>query len=169
MHPSEAGSSGKRAITKCTPGYGSFFQSKQALPLLHLARYHRDMDTLALNPDTWDLTIDAYGNLATFGDATPTVQTGPGMRLAQDVATRCRAWRGEVYFDTTQGIRYETILGAAPNLSVLQNSFNTEALKVPLCETAIAVFAFAAGSARTITGTLNVADVSGTPATISIV
>jgi hypothetical protein len=90
------------------------------------------------------------------------------MRLAQDVATRCRAWRGEVYYDTTQGIRYPAILGTAPNLSVVQNAFNTEALKVPLCETAIAVFQFAAGSVREITGTLNVADVDGNSASITI-
>lgn len=120
------------------------------------------MDTLKLDTTLWDLDVDIYGNIATVGDATPaSAQTGPGMRLAQDVATRCRAWRGEVYYDTTQGIRYDTILGAAPNLAVVQNAFNTEALKVPLCETAIAQFQFAAGSVREITGTVTVADVNG--------
>ena len=127
------------------------------------------MDTLQLDTTLWDLTTDVYGNLATIGDATPlNVQTGPGARLAQDVATRTRAWRGEVYYDTTQGIRYDTILGAAPNLSVVQNAFNTEALNVPLCETAIAVFQFAAGSVRAITGTLNVADVNGNNAVVTL-
>ena len=48
------------------------------------------------------------------------------------------------------------------------NAFNTEALKVPLCETAIAVFQFTAGSVREITGTLNVADVDGNSASITI-
>lgn len=127
------------------------------------------MDTLQLDTALWDLAVDVYGNLATVGDATPlNVQTGSGMRLAQDVATRTRAWRGEVYFDTTQGIRYDTILGAAPNLALVQNAFNTEALNVPLCETAIAIFQFTAGSAREITGTLNVSDVNGTGATVTI-
>lgn len=127
------------------------------------------MDTLQLDVGLWDLDVDVYGNLATVGDATPvSAQTGPGMRLAQDVATRTRAWRGEVYFDTTQGVRYDTILGAAPNLSVIQNAFNTEALKVPLCETAIAVFQFAAGSVRAVTGTLNVADVDGNNAVVTL-
>ncbi len=131
--------------------------------------YYPGMDTLQLDTTLWDLTCDVYGNLATVGDATPaSAQTGPGMRLAQDVATRTRAWRGEVYFDTAQGVRYETILGAAPNLAVVQNAFNTEALKVPLCKTAIAVFQFTAGSAREITGTLNVADVSGNQAIVTI-
>lgn len=127
------------------------------------------MDTLQLDTTIWDLAVDVYGNLATVGDATPaSTQTGPGMRLAQDVATRTRAWRGEVYFDTTQGIRYDTILGAAPNLAVVQNAFNTEALKVPLCETAIATFQFVGGSVREITGTLNVADVAGNNAIVTI-
>jgi len=120
------------------------------------------MDTLALDTGLWDLAVDVYGNIATVGDATPaSAQTGPGMRLAQDVSTRCRAWNGEVYYDTTQGIRYDTILGMAPNLAVVQNAFNTEALKVPECETAIAQFQFAAGSVREITGTVTVADVNG--------
>ncbi|MDR3389080.1 MAG: hypothetical protein P4L92_18725 [Rudaea sp.] len=127
------------------------------------------MDTLLLDTAVWDLTTDVYGNLATVGDATPaSAQTGPGMRLAQDVATRCRAWRGEVYYDTTQGIKYSTILGLAPNLSVLQNAFNTEALKVPACETAIAQFSFNAGSTREITGKLSVADVAGNSGTVTL-
>lgn len=127
------------------------------------------MDTLALDPVTWDLTTDVYGNMATFGDATPaSTQTGPGMRLAQDVATRCRAWRGEVYFDTSQGVRYESILGAAPNLSVVQNAFNTEALLVPECETAISQFTFAASASRELTGTITVADVNGTSGSVTL-
>jgi hypothetical protein len=127
------------------------------------------MDTLALDTGLWDLSTDVYGNLATVGDATPAnAQTGPGMRLAQDVATRCRAWRGEVYFDTTQGINYPTILGMAPNLAVVQNAFNTEALKVPSCETAIAQFSFNAGSTREITGTITVADVSGNSGAVTL-
>ena len=127
------------------------------------------MDTLALNPSTWDVTTDALGNWATFGDATATSdQTGPGMRLAQDVATRCLAWRGEVYYDTTQGIRYEQIMGQYPNLALLQNSFNQEGLKVPLCQTALANFTFTAGSARRITGTLTVSDTNANAGSVQL-
>lgn len=120
------------------------------------------MDTLALDNSLWDLDVDARGNLRTVGDATPdSDQTGPGMRLAQDVATRVRAWQGEVYFDTTQGINYPTYFGGPPNLSLLQSVFNTEALKVPLCATALAQFTFTAGKQRVIGGTLNVSDIAG--------
>jgi len=131
---------------------------------LHLAGkslYDPTMDTLALDVIAWDLDCDVYGNIKTVGDATPGTQTGPGMRLAQDVATRVRAWRGEVYFDTTQGINYLGYLGGTPNLSALQSAFNTEALKVPLCASALADFTFTAGSSRQLGGVLNVSDIAG--------
>jgi len=128
------------------------------------------MDTLALDFSTGspDLTVDQYGNWATFGDATPGDLTGPGMRLAQDVATRCMAWRGEVYYDTTQGVRYETILGYPPNLALMNNAFSTEALKVPLCQTAIANFDFTAGPSRKVGGTITVSDINGTSGSVQI-
>lgn len=119
------------------------------------------MDTLQLDYSTWDLTVDQYGNWATVGDATPGDLTGPGIRLAQDVATRCLAWRGEVYYDSTQGINYPQIMGQAPNMALLQNAFSTEALKVPLCVQAIPNFTFTAGSARLVSGALTVADFAG--------
>jgi hypothetical protein len=127
------------------------------------ARYHAAMtDTLALDITLWDLDTDSRGNLRTVGDATPqSDQTSPGMRLAQDVATRVQAWQGEVYFDTTQGINYPAYFGGPPNLSLLQSVFNTEALKVPLCATALAQFTFTAGSKRVIGGVLNVSDIAG--------
>jgi len=120
------------------------------------------MDTLALDTSLWDLSVDSQGNLRTVGDATPQNDlTGPGMRLAQDVATRVQAWLGEVYFDTTQGINYPVYLGGPPNLSLLQSVFNTEALNVPLCASALAQFTFTAGSSRRIGGVLNVSDIAG--------
>jgi hypothetical protein len=120
------------------------------------------VDTLALDISLWDLDVDSQGNLRTVGDATSTLdQTGPGMRLAQDVATRVQAWQGEVFFDTTQGINYPAYFGGPPNLSLLQSVFNTEALKVPLCRTALAQFTFTAGKKRTIGGVLNVSDIAG--------
>lgn len=126
------------------------------------------MDTLALDFVAWDLSTDAYGNLAAVGDSAPSnAQTGPGMRLAQDVATRCLAWRGEVYFDTSQGVRFEQILGVAPNLSFTKVSFENEALKVPLCQTAIADFTFERGALRRISGSLTVSDVSGNVSTVT--
>ena len=126
------------------------------------------MDTLALDTSIWDLDVDVYGNWRTVGAATPGTLTGPGMRLAQDVATRCLSWRGEVYYDTTQGIRYETIMGYPPNMALIQSAFNQEALKVPLCATALVDFTFTGGAARTITGTLTVSDVNANAGTVTV-
>lgn len=127
------------------------------------------MDTLALDNTNWDLTLDVWGNLATVGDATPEVdETGPGMRLALDVATRVRAWRGEVYFDTTQGINYPQYLGGPPNLSLLQSVFTTEALKVPDCATALADFHFAGGDDRAVTGTITLSDTAGNGSQVTL-
>jgi hypothetical protein len=116
------------------------------------------MDTVALDYSLWDLTVDQYGNWATVGDATPGDATGPAIRMAQDVATRCLTWYGELYYDATQGIRYSNILGQAPNLTLVQNSFTTQALKVSDVVQATADFTFAN---RTVAGTITTTDISG--------
>lgn len=59
--------------------------------------------TLFLRPDTWDLALDASGNIAVGTDI---------YQQAQDVASACRTFRGELYYDTQTGIPYDTeILG----------------------------------------------------------
>lgn len=59
--------------------------------------------TLFLRPDTWDLTLDSSGNIATATDI---------YQQAQDVASACRTFSGEVYYDTGLGIPYDAeILG----------------------------------------------------------
>lgn len=127
------------------------------------------MDTLLLDADTWDMTLDVWGNLATVGDATPESEfTGPGMRLAQDVACRVRAWRNEVFYDTTQGIDYPRYFGGAPNLSLLQATFAQEALLVPGCLTALPDFHFTGGSDRAVTGTITLSDTAGNGSQVTL-
>lgn len=124
-------------------------------------------DTLALTAE-WDLGLDDQGNLGTFGDATSAnPQTGPGMRLAQDVATRLRAWRGEVWFDTTQGIDYPRYLGQAPSVIQLRADYQSEALLVPLCATALADLDLARPT-RTVGGTLFLSDLTGYTAEVVV-
>lgn len=92
------------------------------------------LDTLFLMPDEWDLTVDAFGNIALAG--TPYAQ-------AQDVACACRLWRGEARYDTTRGVPYESeILGQRPPPSLLSGWFETEALTVSGIENAVAVLQF---------------------------
>lgn len=59
--------------------------------------------TLFLMPDTWDLALDVDGNIAS---ATSTYQR------AQDIASACRVFRNDMYFNQNEGIPYnESILG----------------------------------------------------------
>lgn len=127
------------------------------------------MDTLALDYGNWDLDVDARGNWRSVGTGTPqSDDTGAGMRLAQDVATRCLSWRGEVYYDTLQGIRYETIMGEAPNMALLQSAYNAEALKVPECRTALVDFVFTGGARRVLSGNITVADFNGATGAVQL-
>lgn len=141
------------------------------------------IDTLALTAD-WDLDVDDRGNMRTIGDSTgqvtqilmtgdsvprttQNIQTGPGMRLAQDVASRTRAWRGEVWFDTQQGIDYPRYLGLAPSVLELRADFQNEALRVPACATALADFDLTR-TTRELGGTLFLSDLSGFTAQVAV-
>lgn len=126
------------------------------------------MDSMALDTATWDLAVDSYGNWATVGDATPGNSTGAGYRLAQDVACRCMSWLGEVYYDATQGIRYDQVLGLAPNLVLVQSLYVNEALKVAPVAQAVANLTYAAGAQRRVTGQLVVSDGSVTSGVVQI-
>jgi len=125
------------------------------------------LDTLALDPPNWDLTLDANGNLATFGDGTPGTQTGPGMRMAQDVASRVRAWRGEVWFDVDQGIDYPRYMGLTPAIVQLQADYQAEALLTPECSTALADFSLDR-TTRQVGGALYLTDISGYSAQVAV-
>lgn len=124
-------------------------------------------DTLALTAD-WDLDLDDQGNWRTVGDATPAdPQTGPGMRLAQDVATRLRAFRGEVWFDVQQGIDYPLYLGRAPSLLQLRADYQSEALLVPGCATALADIDLQR-TTRAVGGTIYLSDLTGYTAEVAV-
>lgn len=61
------------------------------------------MKTLFLIPDTWDLAVDTQGNIAI---ATEEYQQ------AQDIASSCRVFYGDDYYNKNDGIPYlESILG----------------------------------------------------------
>jgi hypothetical protein len=131
------------------------------------------MDTMALDFALWDLDVDQYGNMATFGDATPGELTGPAMRMAQDTATQCLAFRGEVYYDTTQGVRYDQILGNVPNMVFITSEYQTQALNVPEVAQAVPSLTFVRGgpgapNARTVTGTIYVSDATGTAGVVNL-
>lgn len=108
-------------------------------------------DTLLLDIDTWDLTLDVAGNIA--------VAEAP-YALAQDAASAIRTFSGEVYFNTTLGIPYfQQILGQTPPLSLMKYYFNQAALTVP--NVASAVCFFTGWTDRKVSGQVQITDDDG--------
>lgn len=59
--------------------------------------------SIYLDPRTWDLAVDANGNIATCTST---------YRRAQDIASSCRVFTKDLYFKQSEGIPYlESILG----------------------------------------------------------
>ena len=109
------------------------------------------MDTLLLATDTWDLVLDINGNLA--------VATDP-YSVTQDVASACRTFLGEEWYDTTTGIPYfEQVLGHRPPLSILKALLVTAAKTVPGCNNPVVFISSFAG--RTIAGQVKFTDGNG--------
>lgn len=80
------------------------------------------MQTLLLDGVTWDLLVDAAGNIALASDP---------YSIAQDVASALKAWAGEVYYDTTLGVPYQNILGQQPPASYVKTQMIAQAKTVP--------------------------------------
>lgn len=108
------------------------------------------MKTLLLDPVTWDLTIDASGNIAVADDP---------YAKAQDAASAIRTYLGEEWYDTTQGVPYKTILNQAPNLPYTRAKLQAAALTVPGVVSAT-VF-FTSFRNRQLTGQVQVTDSTG--------
>ena len=87
------------------------------------------MNTLFLMPNTWDLTLDASGNIAV---ASSTYQQ------AQDIASECRVFVKDMYFSQSEGIPYlEDILGKGRYpLALYRRHLQERALLVPGVEAA---------------------------------
>jgi len=109
------------------------------------------MKTLLLNPSTWDLTIDASGNIAVASDP---------YSLAQDAASAIKLFLGELWYDTAQGIDYwGQIIGYPPNVPLLKKKLADAAMTVPGVVSATVFITSIAG--RTVTGQVQITDSSG--------
>lgn len=117
------------------------------------------MNTMFLNPDTWDLVVDVDGNIAMASDS---------YAIAQDVASACRLWKGEARYDTTRGMPYEqSILGQMPPMSMLNRWFETEAETVPEVEAVQVVLSFDRTS-RQLGGQIQITQTSGETTTLNL-
>ena len=81
------------------------------------------MTSLLLDTNTWDLCLDASGNIALASDPYATVQ---------DVACALKLSQGELWYDKTKGVPYfASVLGQDPQLQLLKSYFLTAANSVP--------------------------------------
>lgn len=80
-------------------------------------------DTLLLDRANWDLCLDASGNIALASEP---------YSLSQDVASECRVYLGECYYDTARGIPYPAaVLGQFQPVQVLKDQLAIAAARVP--------------------------------------
>ena len=109
------------------------------------------MDTLLLDRTTWDLCLDASGNIAKA--------TEP-YALAQDVASACQLFAGELWYDTSKGVPYfEQILGHMPPMTLVKEQMVKAALTVPGVASAQCVITRFSG--RTVSGQIQFIDTAG--------
>ena len=114
------------------------------------------LQTLYLDPGSWDLALDASGNIA--------LASAP-YAVAQDAASEIRLFSGELWYDASQGIPYwGQVLGEAPPVELIRAQFVSAALKVPDAVTAKVFFTSFDG--RQITGQAHVTDSNGQTAAI---
>jgi hypothetical protein len=78
--------------------------------------------TLLLDAVSWDWVVDSNGNWAV---------AGPPYSQAQDASSAIKLKLKELYYDTTQGVPYDQILGVATNIPLLKASLVAAALTVP--------------------------------------
>ena len=109
------------------------------------------MNTLLLDTASWDLVVDANGNIA--------AASAP-YALAQDAASSIRTFAGEVFYDTTRGVPYfSQILGQFPPLAFIKAQFEAAALKVPGVTAAKCLFTGFAN--RNLSGQVQITDATG--------
>lgn len=73
---------------------------------------------LELNTATWDLELDAAGNIKTLGS------DDPAALLSQRVCHRLQTFRGECYLDRSVGVPYfAEVLKKRPDVSRIRSLF----------------------------------------------
>ena len=110
------------------------------------------LNTIYLNQDSWDIALDANGD---FAIATPPYA------IAQDVASAVKTFKGECFYDITQGIPYfQNVLGHLPPMSIFTALVVNSALSVPGVVSARCLISSL--NNRTVTGQIQVIDETGT-------
>lgn len=117
------------------------------------------MDTLLLDLDNWDITLDASNNIAVASEP---------YSIAQDVASAVRLFLGELYYDDTKGVPYFAgLLGANVPLALVKSKVEAAAMTVP--DVVSATLFIGGESNRVLTGQIQVTDTSGTTTVVNLV
>lgn len=116
------------------------------------------MQTLLLDLTNCDLVVDSAGNIA--------VASAP-YAIAQDVASACKLFLGELWYDTSKGIPYfEKVLGQLPSIDQLKEYLVSAALTVPGVVSATCIIQSFAD--RQVTGQIQFTDSTGNTGTVSL-
>jgi hypothetical protein len=109
--------------------------------------------TLLLNASTWDLVLDAFGNIA--------VATEP-YALAQDAASAIKTFLGECWWDTTVGVPWlQQVLGQGFSLPVLKQLLTAAAKTVPDVTAATVFISSYSPVTRIVTGQVQITSSTG--------
>ena len=109
------------------------------------------MNTILLNPQGWDLLLDASGNIAMAEEP---------YAIAQDAASAIKLFLGELYYDADQGVPYfQQVLGYTPPLPFIKAQFEAAALTVPNVVSAKATVSQDVN--RQVSGSVEVIDTTG--------
>lgn len=115
------------------------------------------MKSLLLDPQSWDLMLDASNNIAVAAD--PYSQ-------AQDAACAIKLFQGEYWYNTALGIPYfATTLGRTPPLQLLKAQNVNASLTVPGVTAANCFIQSIVG--RQVSGQVQVTNVAGQTASLS--
>lgn len=115
------------------------------------------MKSLLLDRDAWDLVLDSSGNIAACSEP---------YSMAQDVATACRTFKGELIYDSKDGVPYfSDILGQWPPLSLVRERLKSAALSVSGVVAAQVIITGVDG--RTLSGQAQFTDTDGVISTVT--
>ena len=114
--------------------------------------------TLLLDNSAWDLVLDSNGDIAL---------AAPPYAVAQDVASACRTFLGELWYDTTKGVSYwQKFLGKHPTTSQIASGFNAVALTVPTVAKANTVITSISGGK--VRGQIQFTTIDGNSSTVNL-
>jgi len=107
--------------------------------------------TLLLDLTNWDLCTDSTGNIAVASEP---------YSIAQSVASACRTFLGDLWYNQTAGIPYfGQILGYLPPPALIKAWLTQQALTVPGCANPVVYLTYV--SARSVSGQVQFTDATG--------